>query len=487
MSTIFDDFDFTSWASPDFMESAGLSDLDYEDVLSKFENNPSMEAAFALCWQVMDTKLIPDSGLKEDNLSRLSVLVDLTKPKYNPDGDLVDFDDIVHVHLSVGLALLLERDVGGQAEKIWELFDDALSTIKKRSAVRIDLTDDENEFSYHIQKSMELLEVLIDCKLFHRYFNERQFMKALECLREASELATYAESCGFGFDYEYPFPTIGTSASGANLIVFVVPEQKAVDAFESLYEDKSEGTDWSKLAICCYIFQRAYEDLAVESVYSSVLEVSLNSWDFWPTAYKLATLNLSPDEYYKHRDEDRQREAENRLRLYFFPEQWNILPEKARAALISADREYENVSGRRPIIFDHLRHAARAIMVESLWKPYLVFLRGKAADGLKDPSDLQQVRQVIEDDRTEPDLRPLVKSPYFDEFLGTISEDTKFVRILPAKLLELNEWANKVSHEHHWGYKGFEGQIKETYAEFLGIGRTGILPRLMRLYLSTQS
>ena len=178
----------------------------------------------------------------------------------------------------------------------------------------------------------------------------------------------------------------------------------------------------------------------------------------------------------------RERESETRLRLYFFGKTWDSLPAKARAALISADREFENPRGRRPIIFDHLRHAARATMVESLWKPYREFLRGKAAGGLKDISDLLQVRQIIEDDQSEPDLAPLVKSPYFDEFLATFIEDTKFVRTLPKKLLDLNDWANKVSHEHHWGYKGFESQIRETYAEFLGIGRNGILPRLMRLH-----
>ena len=63
---------------------------------------------------------------------------------------------------------MLEKDVGGQSEKIWRLFDDSLSTIKKRSVVGNELTDDRNEFSHHLEKSMELLEVLIDCKLFHR-------------------------------------------------------------------------------------------------------------------------------------------------------------------------------------------------------------------------------------------------------------------------------------------------------------------------------
>ena len=199
-------------------------------------------------------------------------------------------------------------------------------------------------------------------------------------------------------------------------------------------------------------------------------------------AHGILLNKMSNDDRIKELRRNKDYQIEDRLRLYFFGKTWDSLPAKARAALISADREFENPRGRRPIIFDHLRHAARATMVESLWKPYREFLRGKAAGGLKDISDLLQVRQIIEDDQSEPDLAPLVKSPYFDEFLATFIEDTKFVRTLPKKLLDLNDWANKVSHEHHWGYKGFEGQIRETYAEFLGIGRNGILPRLMRLH-----
>ena len=79
-------------------------------------------------------------------------------------------------------------------------------------------------------------------------------------------------------------------------------------------------------------------------------------------------------------------------------------------------------------------------------------------------------------------MRDLLEEPHFEEFLNAVTEDARFVKRLPDKLRDLNNWANKVSHEHHWGYRGFEAQIRETYAEFLGIGRNGILPRLMRLH-----
>ena len=213
-----------------------------------FRGKPVDGSCLRAVLQILDIRLIPENGFNEGHLARLADLIEMAKPQYMPDGDLVDFDDIVFVHLSVGLALLLEKDIGGQSEKVWGLFDDALSTIKKRSLLGTELVDDGNEFSHHMQKSMDLLEVLIHCKLFHRCSNERRYLKALEHLKEASELATEADSWGFGFDHEYPFPTMGTSDSGAHMIAFLVPEQKAVDAFESLLDDKPEGTDWSELA-----------------------------------------------------------------------------------------------------------------------------------------------------------------------------------------------------------------------------------------------
>ena len=479
MSTIFDNFDFTSWVPQDFWGSTELSDLGYEDVLTKFEDNSSLETSFALCWQQLDARIAPNNHSYDNTLDRMSVLVDKKMPRIMPDptyGDLDDVDAVTFVHLAVGNALLLEKVENRQSERFWELLDDALRIIKIRSRIGYTL-DDNYEFSSHMEKSESLLEELIYCKQFHRCFTERNYMQALDFLKDASKLASDTEDCGFGEDY---YSELEAPYAGYHLVVHVVPEQKAVDAFKFLYEENSKDTDWKLLASYCRDFKFIYEDLASDSV--SVFGVAMLSWDFWPLAHMLASQRLSRDEFLETLTGAREKESETRLRLYFFGEAWDNLPEKARAALISADREYESVRGRRPIIFDHLRHAARAIMVESLWKPYREFLRGKAANGLKDPSDLKQVRQIIDDDQSEPDLAPLVKSPYFDEFLGTISEDTKFVRRLPEKLLGLNDWANKVSHEHHWGYKGFEGQVRETYAEFLGIGRNGILPRLMRLH-----
>ena len=50
---IFDEFDFITWASYDFMERHGL--FTYEDALTQFEKLHSIEASFAICWQQLDS------------------------------------------------------------------------------------------------------------------------------------------------------------------------------------------------------------------------------------------------------------------------------------------------------------------------------------------------------------------------------------------------------------------------------------------------
>ena len=582
---VFDDFDFMTWASQDFLEHNGL--FTYEDALTQFENLHSVEASFALCWQPLDSLFFwmdsdelrtirkevlkelnstnmwrgsfpgqfraavvremwdeiefePDEGCEQDDadypdedggghpneadyefikeeyeinarqrrgeyLNRLSALVSLAKPNTEPDEYILDKEAIIYAHLSVGLALLLEEVEEGQSERYWELLESASRVIKTPKTESISPWQESSGFSEIIEKSTAFLEVLIECKLFYRDFYNFKYIRALDRLNDAFRLAV-AETFDAPFEDSYPsdecydvfvwmqefqggiHPLINASDAGCHLVANLINPQKAVDAFENLWEENPSDTRWRSLSDYClsftgiWIFGQTERDDGEPLVLPKSFPGYLPPSTFWNHANMLTLQRISPSELMEYQAQIRERESETRLRLYFFGKTWDSLPAKARAALISADREFENPRGRRPIIFDHLRHAARATMVESLWKPYREFLRGKAAGGLKDISDLLQVRQIIEDDQSEPDLAPLVKSPYFDEFLATFIEDTKFVRTLPKKLLDLNDWANKVSHEHHWGYKGFESQIRETYAEFLGIGRNGILPRLMRLH-----
>ena len=159
-------------------------------------------------------------------------------------------------------------------------------------------------------------------------------------------------------------------------------------ARQRYYSDRlPRDTRWRSLSDYCLSFTGTWIFGQTEAEDGEPLVSSKNFFGylppstFWNHASVLTRLRMSPNELVEALRKAEDKKIEDRLRLYFFPEQWNILPAKARAALISADREYENPRGRRPIIFDHLRHAVRAIMVETLWKAYHEFLRTKASDG----------------------------------------------------------------------------------------------------------
>ena len=172
-------------------------------------------------------------------------------------------------------------------------------------------------------------------------------------------------------------------------------------------------------------------------------------------------------------------ESEKRLSRYFFPGLWSSLPEKAQKALISADREYESLHGRRPIMFDHLRHAARAIITGLLWAPFQEFLQSKGS--LQSLADLG-----VAASEDEKDLGPMLKiwaPPHFEAFLVNRykTQDMRYIKSVEVPLWHLNDLANKVSHEHRRSLGEFEQALREEYAKFLGVGQRGVLPSLASL------
>ena len=198
----------------------------------------------------------------------------------------------------------------------------------------------------------------------------------------------------------------------------------------------------------------------------------------------MALQKMSPDALADALAAIRDKEAETRLRLYFFGDTWDSLPDKARAALISADREYENAHGRRQGIFEDLWQAAREILVETLVKSYNAF--SAAQKEQREIKSFAALALALDDDKDLNDIvQDLYYAPLFEDYLRqTFNEDDKaFIKGLEKSFGNLNRLRNDTVHANRPAYKRnrFKRDIHETYAEFLGIGRNGILPRLMRL------
>lgn len=456
---------------------------------------------------------------RETFIQRLDNLVMKYKPDAYGDDYALDKDAIVYVHLAVGLALHLEREEG-RGERFWELIESALRVIKMPKTISVQPWRDNERHLSDIAYSMLTAEALIWSCLFHKNFDDRKSEQALECFANAIQYSVHgwprnAQTLRWVYgtsdsdemdDFIDSFYNDGYAINQAHLVGFLVPPQKAADAFARIYRENSSRTSWGELSSLCEsiaeFYARRYtydlepdepdfspDDLKcfrVESEFFASdwgLEETAEARTFWEMAKALASQRLSPGELVITLREAEEMKIEDRLRLYFFPEHWDKMPEKARHALVSADREYENHRGRRPIVLDHLREAARAVVFETLNKPYHNFLRREVPGGLSD------LKSIFEDDSDSYDLADLVKdlfdTPHFKAFLdyGQLSpEEKRFVNRLRGKLISLNGKANAANHEHRRSSADFDNDIRETYSEFLGIGRNGILPRLMQIY-----
>ena len=450
---------------------------------------------------------------RETFIQRLDNLVMKYKPDAYGDEYALDKDAIVYVHLAVGLALHLEREEG-RGERFWELIESALRVTKMPKTISVQPWRDNERRLSDIAYSMLTAEALIWSCLFHKNFDDRKSEQALECFANAIQYSVhgwprnaqtlrwvYGTSESYEMDDFIDLFHGHNCINQAHLVGFVVPPQKSADAFGRIYGEDSNRTNWGELTSLCEsiaeFYTRRYtydpddsdlDDLKyfrVESEFfaSDYGEKTAEVRTFWEMAKALASQRLSPSELIIAQREAEEMKIEDRLRLYFFPEHWDRMPEKARHALVSADREYESHRGRRPIVLDHLREAARAVAFETLNKPYHNFLRREV------PGGLSNLKTILEDDSADYDLADLVKrlfdTPHFKAFLDDAqlsSEDKRFVNRLRGKLISLNGKANAANHEHRRPSVSFDDDIRETYSEFLGIGRKGILPHLIQIY-----
>jgi hemerythrin-like domain-containing protein len=530
----FSHFSYDSWTSKELQQLHPT----FEGAISQLETNPNLEAAFAVFWKLLDpagapTVLGPDDieklfnnveqeikkgdpgfqftqevgeafrkGLRQDsdkNVDRLEALGQRLRPTVVPDEPVSGVEAVMYAHVSAALATILETLDGTQTERFCEVVGGALALLQWPS------TDDYWEsaaFAFDLFISKKLVEVFLWSKLFQSHYLNNSYEKALECLFKASKVALEADSDLYdneclgidewmslnsgqeirmqGGKLVEPGPAITTTGIGFHLVAFQVPAQKAVDAFDQLLSVSQASVNWEVIARWCSTIQEIWtEPTPSPTVRSKSLTFKGTARDFWLMGRGAALQKMSPDALVRVLEEGKMLESETRLRTYFFAEHWNHLPDKAQRALISADREYVHSHGRRSIIFDHLRHAVRAILAEQIWKPFQAHLRSQ-----KNLQSLGNLATVFKDD--EPDLAPMLRllgDGEFQKYLRQHFDPTDIgnLETLERELWNLNNLANVESHEHRRTQSTFEQDVKNEYAKFLGIGQSGILQKLLAL------
>ena len=182
--------------------------------------------------------------------------------------------------------------------------------------------------------------------------------------------------------------------------------------------------------------------------------------------------------------------AARRLQVYYFGDGWQTLPNRARAALVNADRAFvaRSDSGRTAAILNELRIAAEELLHSRLWEPLIAW-----ADEQKDyrtSPDFSQVRVVREEPRRESLglewyerllLDDVAVGRFLRDELGVSKDDlAQTIRQRTLKYFKGLRAARNAA-EHNPGHEADLAKIRGIYAEAVGIGRKGVLPELARL------
>ena len=354
----------------------------YESILDKFEGSPTLEGSWIIGWQPLsvEERLARDGveeyeedAVRENQKSyfrRLSKILKQTKAKISgePDGYILDIDAAIFIQLSVGLILLAKQVEDGQSEQQWEWLDDALRVINMPKTESIMPFYEKAKYPRISVLSTKMAESLIWSMLAHRGFAQGEYERSLMFYRRAVDSFEEINRNILGWVYEGEppddwlnddsFEDVLEDESGAmgyqiRLSFDIFRLSRAVEAFDTLIDEDSRDTNWPQVAEHCRFFAKNWYLLSIPVESKHIPEQETVS-ESWAIAHGIVLNRMSNDDRIKELHRDRDYQIEDRLRLYFFGETWDSLPTKARAALISADREYENARGRRQGVFEDL-------------------------------------------------------------------------------------------------------------------------------------
>jgi hypothetical protein len=195
----------------------------------------------------------------------------------------------------------------------------------------------------------------------------------------------------------------------------------------------------------------------------------------------LALKKMTPDALMSFFHKTEKSQGQDRLRKYFFGEDWDKLPQVAIDNLINADRLFWSHEGAHQSIFNHLRLACEAVLEVGLWGQYSRWLQNRTIKDLRDlvPARNEKVYgtflgQFLKELRESPKFRSFVDGEYPDSKAFICGD----LRIALDRLLYLR---NPAEHPQQRSSQPSARRIQDVYREFIGIGRVGILQRLVKI------
>ena len=274
--------------------------------------------------------------------------------------------------------------------------------------------------------------------------------------------------------------------------LWTLEPQIPVDCFEALRRGE-RISDLKNIAGVCELLVNTYDNWWILDPDEEVKDAEGNTWDvivYWNRASAWLEARLQPSDLRELLNEREDSASEKRLRTYFFSDEtWIKLPERVKSSLISADRDwFSGIIARKEAVFNELRIATEELLHLGLWKP----IEQRVQNLKKHSNDTEWFidrRQELSRKRLTPtllDFERLCRLSITDAFLKEkgISNEERiwFCNQLPKKIYHLRRARNLAEHE--LGIPWNRQQLGQCYNDYIGIGQTGILPRLCKILFS---
>ena len=448
---------------------------------------------------------------------------------YQEDRDGMGFPDglknnLIFIHVAAVRALILAR-TDGFSEEVKDCLREVERTFMRLRVTGFDPEDRINPNSLRLgdEPNLEGLGIFLSTlavtaisyvSLSRVSRIEGRHVDALHYLAESGRLYEYARPTPLGIDDMWPLGSdwrhteyVGETLMDECVTGIRISLKEITDTFEIIRRGASLIDDWSRIVVdCrtlaghayCWKFSEFEDDvelyrdedegvdeiLALHFHHARVTEEDGSEvrWgEYWHGAKEWASAQLSQSEYRKMRRLDERDDSERRLEKYFFGDSWSKLPVRAQERVIVADiiwTSYQRVDVEA--LLNQLQRATGEMCFAFIWDPLL---------GEKIASERLLVNiesRMAEDRRQQPDMGDFLAicdHSLFAEFLKrrTLEEgEVQFMsEELPVAMRQLRYARNIAEHEMGRSVPG--EQIEELYKKFLGIGRLGILPELVRV------
>lgn len=457
-----------------------FSDFDIDSCLDRIEADPAgRDSALAAFWGTYFASHTPPT-LNNQQVKRISKLLE---PGSQQGAKAEDVKNLafVRLHLAGSLAVCLIRPDWPMVE--YPSVTWILEKIREASALaeppEIDVGDprasgrrllEEDLFGF----SIRLISGICLVELSLRRADEGKYEEALYLISlGAWDICATTTEAGPTWGIEGTpglQPDLPHSGTGFNI-------QEAVNIFEGLKEHSKDVKDWENVRLCCDVLRY----LQTEDLYDWLDTVKdahgeeFGAAEYWVGAMSFCESQMrmiSPDHYVLTRDVIERAETKERLKRDFLPDYlWDAMGSEAQKALVDAELHW--IHGRSDDMVRDIRPLLELVL------PSVFFFLQPVVGQKRDPRlILTRIRDALRDNQI---VRASVDSLRIDLNEKAWVKDK--LHIFLHKVIDTRNYFEKEQHQpgRDRDKQKYLNEAAVIRNELLGIGCSGVLPRLMRI------